>query len=123
MNNENMTLDGSLLEVFLELKRIIMKQTHVGTLAIIQSVDPTTKTLKVKPFPLSKDEEEKTINCYYFKDDSFTEENKGDIIAVLFLDKRFINNLKAIERGSNIIMNIDDEKFHSEDYAIAIQTY
>lgn len=124
MANENMTLDGSLLEVFLELKRIIMKQLHVGTLALVKDVNSSTKTLKVQPFPLDNNEESKLIDCFYLKDYDEGEEpfQVGGIVCILFLDKNFVNNLKTIQNGNNTIQTVNEERYHSEDYAIAIDT-
>lgn len=110
-------VDSSYLELLLELKRVIMKQLKVATLGIVKSIDPDKKTLKVKPFPILVDEQEKYIDCRYFNNAPTID----SVVLILFLDRNFHNNLKRIEKGDLTIAQIDNNIFHTEDYAIAIQ--
>jgi len=120
--DETKTFDGSMLDILLELKQATIKTLKVGTLAIVKdNSDTANKLLKVTPFPILEGEKEKLINCFYLGD---TPPNVDEIILVIFLDKDFINNLKIIHRtGTNRVDTITNNKFHSEEYGIAIKTY
>lgn len=107
-------IDSSFLEVLLELKRAIMSQLNVASLGLVRKVN--SDSILVSLFPINTDEEDKPIEC---QSPSFTP-NVGDIVLILFLDKNFITNLRRMQRHDNTILKVNDIKFHTKDYGIAI---
>jgi len=118
MNDSQITnIDGSTLEILLELKRAIMKQLRVCSFALVKSVDEIKKTAKVSPFPLLEGEQEKNIEAYCLNDIP----KQNDIVLLLFADRNFINTLKRMKKHNYNITATNDDKLHSEDFAIIIQ--
>lgn len=105
------------------LKEKTKMDTHVATLAYVEKIkvekNATNKfgLVECKPFPLNPNQEEYTIQAYYFKEES--EFEKGDIILVLFTDLNFVNNLKSIETSPKETYDLN---YHSLKYGIIIDT-
>lgn len=117
MPNQLEKFDGSMLEILLELKRAIMKQLRVCSFALVKSVDPTKKTAKVSPFPLLEGEQEKNIEAYCTNDIP----DVNDVVLLIFADRNFVNTLKRMKKHNYNITATNDNKLHSEDFAIIIQ--
>lgn len=118
MQNDNMKIDGSFLEVLLELKNVIMKKLKVATLGIVKTVDTSNHMISITPFPILENEKEKNIKCLCYDNTV----DKDDVVLVLFLDRSSLINLKRIVNGNKAIMQINDYNFHTEEYGIVIQT-
>ena len=113
----------SLLDVLLLLKEKTMMDTHVATLAYVDSID-TEKTennkygiVKCRPFPLDEGREEYSIFAYYFKNDSSFE--KGDIVLILYTDLNFIGSLNSLDTKSR---ETKDTTYHSIKKGLIIST-
>lgn len=111
----------TLLDVLLILKKVTMLDTHVATLAYVTEEEAKWNgnhgTIKCKPFPLNKEQEEYTIQAYYFNQNSSF--NEGDIVVILFMDRNFINNLSAVDKKPK---QTKDLTTHTYKFGIVIQT-
>ena len=113
----------SLLDVLLLLKEKTMMDTHVATLAYVDSIEKEKTSdnkfgiVKCKPFPLDDDREEYSVFAYYFNEDSHFE--IGNIVLILFTDLNFISSLNSLD---NIPKSTNDLIYHSSKYGIIINT-
>lgn len=115
MLNKNINKNDD-LEVLLVLKRNILKNLKVASLAQVKEIGGST--IKVSLFPIYSNETELTIECYKLKN---LEVEKNNIVLILFLDRNFIQNLKQIQSNQNKT-NLDSNniELHSLKYGIII---
>lgn len=110
----------SLLDVLLILKEVTMRDTHVATLAYLDSnlssFNGKYGIWNCRPFPLYEGQDEYTIQGYYFSadGDNFT---PNTIILIVFTDKNFINNLQVIE---NKPQQTKDVNLHLLKYGVIV---
>lgn len=108
----------NLLDVLLLLKNNIEKSIRVSTLAFFdiekQKYDSSKKygIALVKPFPLLDNNQEYSIQAYFFNENGF---NKNDIVLVLFTDNNFISSLKVLKPSLT-----EDTNYHKTQFAIVI---
>ena len=103
------------LKVLLTLKANIMRDLHVATIGkVIEQYDTT---FSVKPYPLTNDESEKVVKCYYLRD---LELNVGDIVVVLYMDRDYIQAFKQTQLGQEPSKINKSSELHSEKYGIII---
>jgi hypothetical protein len=107
------------LKVLLALKKNIMRDLHVGTLATVVGINQTDLTFSVKPFPLLNEESEKAISCISLQN-LVSELAEGDVVLVNFLDRDFIQALKQIKLGQKPSAISKSSETHSESYGIII---
>mgnify|MGYP006978918754 CR=1 FL=1 len=128
----------SLFDILKLLKHNIMLTLNVSTLAFIQEIiqektnDNNYGIIRVKPFPVIKNQDEYSILAYYF--DKLSNPNTkingidteietgfkiNDIVQIVFCDKNFINNLQVKD---NSIKPTNDIKYHSLKYGIVVKT-
>lgn len=132
----------SLFDILKLLKHNIMLTLNVSTLAFVQEIiqektnDNNYGIIRVKPFPVIKNQDEYSILAYYF--DKLSNPNTkintkingidteietgfkiNDIVQIVFCDKNFINNLQVKD---NSIKPTNDIKYHSLKYGIVVKT-
>lgn len=118
----NKFAQSDFLQVLLQLERKTMADLHVSTLAYIQSINATNKTVIVTPFPLLNEEMEKNITCFCLN--STEGLTQGDIVFVVFCDKNFVNNLQQIQQsGFKKAYTTNDKALHSEQFGVIVKTY
>ena len=110
---------NDLLKVLLTLKDNINRDLKVGTLAKIVSYDNQTHKAIVSPFPLEKGKQEYYIEAYTLNNNN--EYKANDIVAILFVDKDFRQNLSEIHNTKNSLSSIsENSKLHSNEYGVII---
>jgi len=126
---EKISTAATLLDVLLILKDKIALDIHVATMAYvvehtqkIKNDDETTNKygiIRCKPFPLDAKQEEYIIEAYYFTEDG-DDLQENNIVIILFMDRNFINDLKAID---NRPRQTNDLMLHTIKYGVIMKTY
>jgi len=110
----------NLLDVLLILKEKTMLDTHVATLAYlkdnVQKFNGKYGLWSCNPFPLDTNQNEYSIQAYYFHEggDSFPQEG---LVLIVFTDRNFINSLKS---ATNIPKETQDLTLHSIKFGIIV---
>ena len=100
----------SLAEILLLLRKSIMKDIHVSTLAFYSStIEAYTPEkgygiISARPFPLMENQDSYTISCYYLEEREFT---FNQVLIVLYTDLIFAENLKTDKSVSQKAKNQD----------------
>lgn len=110
----------SLLDVLLIMEKVILKNTHVGTLAFVKEVykeydEDGYGILICDPFPLNQGQEQYSIQAYYFNRD--LEFSPNDKVLIVFTDLNFISNLNV---NDNKPRETQDNIFHSLKCGVVI---
>lgn len=112
----------TLLDVLMILKDVIALDTHVATLAYVEEVYQEYNAelgygiLRCNPFPLDKEQEEYTIQAYFFKNNNF---NDRKYVVILFMDRNFINNLTVVDGKPK---ETKDLSTHSLKFGVVMET-
>lgn len=110
----------TLLDVLLILKQKTMLDTHVATLAYLESVvspfDGKRGIWSCKPFPLDEGQSEYQLQAYYFSGDGDSFQS-GSIVLVVFCDRNFINGLQT---PGPTPKETKDQILHSLKYGVIV---
>jgi hypothetical protein len=114
---------SSLLDILLIMKEKTMQDLHVASLAFVKEIisqpDANKRNsygiLRVAPFPLNTNQDEYSINAYYFNPEYIFSEN--DIVLIIFCDLNFISNLNVVDSTQK---QTQDTLKHSLKYGIVI---
>lgn len=110
----------NLIDIFNLMKKVIMNDTHVATLALysstIQPYDPELGygIIEVKPFPLKENQDEYSIVCYVI-DNRVMSYNQ--ILTIVYTDLNFIDNLQVDKRSPQRIKN---QSLHTQTAGVVI---
>ena len=110
----------SLTDIFNMMKKIIMQDTHVGTLAIYSSTIQAYSTengygiVAVRPIPLKQNQDPYTISVYVMDDRVF---NPNQLLTILYTDLVFIENLQTDKTEPQKLRN---QTLHSQMSGVII---
>lgn len=110
----------SLTDIFNMMKRIIMQDTHVGTLALYSStIEPYSAetgygVVSVRPIPLKKNQDPYTISVYVMDDRMFS---TNQLLTILYTDLVFIENLQTDKTEPQKLRN---QTLHSQMSGVII---
>ncbi len=112
----------SLIDILNLYKESIKNELHVGTIAlykeIVKPFDYETGygIINILPMPLNKNEASMLQQCYYFKDESFID---NQIITIIYTDLNFDTNLKT---NKNEPIKNDNPLLHNKSSAVLVST-
>ena len=110
----------TLTDLFLLMKKVIMSDTHVATLALYSSTEEEYTdskkygVIKVRPFPLKESEEDYGMICYVLDDRKFT---YNQILTIVYTDLAFIDNLQIDKSNPK---KVKDQTLHSQMAGVVI---
>jgi len=130
MNNEEIIIKNSnrldqttsLVDVLNLFKQSFKNELHVATIALFKGVvkefdsDTGYGLINIIPLPLSKNENSRLQQCYYFKEENFIDDQ---IVTVIYTDLNFDVNLKTSK--NNPIKNLNPS-LHSKSSAVLVST-
>ena len=112
----------SLIDILNLYKESIKNELHVGTIAlykeIVKPFDYETGygIINILPMPLNKNDASTLQQCYYFKDESFT---NNQIVTIIYTDLNFDTNLKT---NKNEPIKNDNPLLHNKSSAVLVST-
>lgn len=110
----------SLQDVLMILKESTMLDTHVATLAYlndnVRTFNGKYGVWSCNPFPLDDDQDIYEIQAYYFSSDGDSYV-KGSMVAVIFMDRNFINSLYSVD---SVPKKTYDTTLHSLKYGVIL---
>ena len=117
---EKIATASTLLDVLLILKDATKMDTHVATLAYVDSIykpfNGVYSIVKCRPIPLISEQTEYYNYAYLLNDGS--DLSKNQIVMIVYMDNNFINSLDSITMKQTRTRDLD---CHSLTYGVIVE--